>query len=112
MSSTTCLEFIELMGEQVLAEIIRQIKVAKYFSISVDSMPDVTHLDQLTFIMRYVSPDGSIEERFLKFLPIQSHSAESLCQAVLGVLQEMGIDINDCRGQCQIFFCTLTHGAK
>ena len=54
---------------------------------------------QLTFIMRYTH------------LPIQSHSAESLCQAVLGVLQEMGIVINDCRSHCQIFSCTFTHGA-
>lgn len=50
--------------------------------------------------MRYVSPDGSVEERFLKFLPIQSHSGESLGQSVLGVLHDMGIDINNCRGQC------------
>ena len=52
LSSTTCLEFMEVMGEQVLAEVIRQIKVAKYFSVSVASMPDVTYIDQLTFIMR------------------------------------------------------------
>ncbi|XP_071744164.1 uncharacterized protein [Lepeophtheirus salmonis] len=44
LSSTTCLECIEQMGEQVLAEIIRQIKVAKYFPIRVDSTPDVTHI--------------------------------------------------------------------
>lgn len=100
LSSTTCLEFIELMGEQVLAEIISQIKVAKYFSISVDSTPDVTHTDQLTFIMRHVTPDGCITERFIKFLPIQGHTGESLCQSVLGVLQDMGIDIGNCRGQC------------
>uniref|UniRef100_A0A0K2UR18 Zinc finger MYMtype protein 1like [Aplysia californica] n=1 Tax=Lepeophtheirus salmonis TaxID=72036 RepID=A0A0K2UR18_LEPSM len=65
----------EADGEQVFAEIIRQIKVAKYFSISVNSTPDVTHIDQLVFIMIYFSPDGRIEERFVKFLPIQSHSA-------------------------------------
>lgn len=100
LSSTTCLEFIELMGEQVLAEIISQIKVAKYFSISVDSTPDVTHTDQLTFIMRHVTPDGCITVRFIKFLPIQGHTGESLCQSVLGVLQDMGIDIGNCRGQC------------
>lgn len=68
--SSTCLEFIGLMGEQVLTEIIRQIKVPKYFSKSVDSTPDVSNIDQSTFILRYVSPDGRIEERFLKFLPI------------------------------------------
>lgn len=76
LSSNTCLEFIELMGKQVLSEIIRRIKEAKYFSMSVDSTPDVSHNDQLTFIMRYVTPSGCIEERFLMLLPIQSHTGE------------------------------------
>lgn len=47
LSSTMCLEFIEVMGERVLAEIISQIKGAKYFSISVNSTPDVAHTDQI-----------------------------------------------------------------
>ncbi|KAE8623371.1 hypothetical protein XENTR_v10005581 [Xenopus tropicalis] len=58
LSSTTYLEFIELSGERVVSDIMNLIKIAKYFSILVDSTPDVTHTDQLTFIVRYVSPDG------------------------------------------------------
>ena len=88
------------MGEKVLSEIVDQVKLAKYFSISVDSTPDVSHVDQLSFILRYVSPEGSIEERFLEFLPITSHVGESLFNAVMGVLGELGIDIQNCRGQC------------
>lgn len=44
LSSTTCLEFIELMGERVLTEIISQIKMAKYFSISVDYTHRPAHI--------------------------------------------------------------------
>lgn len=47
-----------------------------------------------------LSPDGRIAKRFVKFLPIQSHSGESLCQSVLAVLQDTGTDISNCRGQC------------
>jgi HKD family nuclease len=42
------------MGPKVLAAIVNEIQKAKYFSISVDSAPDVTHIDQLTFMLRYV----------------------------------------------------------
>lgn len=100
LSSTICEEFVNLMGDKVLSEIINQIKLAKYFSISVDSTPDISHIDQLTVIMRYVSPEGAIEERFLEFLPIISHTGESLFHAVTAVLERMGIDIENCRGQC------------
>jgi len=100
LSSKTCEEFIQLMGDRVLSEIVSEVKMAKYFSITVDSTPDVAHVDQLTFVLRYVSPEGHSQERFLKFLPIESHTGEALCESVLRVLEEMGIDIANCRGQC------------
>jgi hypothetical protein len=51
---TICEEFIELVGTKVLAAIVTEIQKAKYFSISVHFTSDVTHIDQLTFILRYV----------------------------------------------------------
>ena len=54
LSIHVCEEFLELMGEKVLTEIVSWVKLAKYFSISVDFTPDVTHIDQLTFILHYV----------------------------------------------------------
>jgi hypothetical protein len=50
LSVKICKEFIELMGSKVLAAIVNEIQKAKNFSISVDSTPHVTHIDQLTFI--------------------------------------------------------------
>ena len=102
LSLNVCEEFIKLMGDKVLEEVISRVKLAKYFSVSVDSTPDITHVDQLTFILRYISPEpeGCIEERFVKFLPTESHTGESLFNAVVTVLDDMGIDINNCRGQC------------
>lgn len=60
-------------------------------------MADISHIDQITFIARYLSPEGNIEERFLEFLAITSHTGESLFKSVLN---ELGIDINNCPGQC------------
>lgn len=65
--------------------------MAKYFSIMI-STPDISHSDQLTFIVRYVSEEGNTEERFLKFLPISSHTGESLFNSVISVVKEMNIN--------------------
>jgi hypothetical protein len=54
LSVTFCEEFVELVCSEVLVAIVTEIQKAKYFSISVDSTPDVTHIDKLTFILRYV----------------------------------------------------------
>lgn len=53
-----------------------------------------------TLILRYISQEGCIEERFLKFLSITSHTGNFLCTFVLSALKEMGINFDNCRGQC------------
>lgn len=45
-----CEEFIPVMAKFVKNEIISQIKSPKYFSLSVDSTPDVAHVDQLSIV--------------------------------------------------------------
>ena len=53
---------------------ISEIKQAKYFSVSMDSTPDIRNVDQLTIIFQYVLPDGPVEQ-FVKFIPIPKHSS-------------------------------------
>ncbi|XP_053989866.1 uncharacterized protein LOC128882312 [Hylaeus volcanicus] len=98
LSAIICKEFIVLMGEKVLACIITELKKSKDYSFSVDSTPDITHLDQLTFTVRYVTDQGPIE-RFLMFVPIEGHNAEHLTEVVVKFFKHNDIDINDCRGQ-------------
>lgn len=88
------------MGEKVYSEIINRLKLAKYFAISVDSTPDIAHTDQMTVIMHYISPEGMIQERFVTFLSITSHTGESIFNSVIAALNEMDIDVQNCRGQC------------
>ena len=52
LSSTICNEFVQLMAKKVTTKIANEVKKAKYHSIPVDSTPDLTHVDQLTFIIR------------------------------------------------------------
>jgi hypothetical protein len=98
LSSFICDEFIQLLGEQVLQTIVNEVKVAKYYSISVDSTPDLSNTDQLTFIIRYVLPQGPVE-RFIKFIPIRQHSGQALAEVILQTLQEHGLSFDECRGQ-------------
>ncbi|XP_065658777.1 uncharacterized protein LOC136083303 [Hydra vulgaris] len=98
LSANICEEFICLMGNKVLSEIISELKKAKYYSISIDSTPDLSHVDQLTFTVRYVK-DLAPVERFLQFVPIHGHGAEHLETVILNFLQENEISISDCRGQ-------------
>ena len=99
LSSTICDEFILLLAEKVKSTIVREIKDAKYYGVSIDSTPDVSHIDQLTVIFRYVMQDGSAVERFLQYVVIEHHDGEYLFGKLQEVLEANGIDLMDCRGQ-------------
>jgi len=98
LSANICNEFINIMGRQVLNAILSELKVAKYYSISVDSTPDLSHIDQMTFIIRYVNDDTPVE-RFLEFIPIDEHGSEYLFKVILSFLEKNQISLNNCRGQ-------------
>ncbi|XP_022179730.1 zinc finger MYM-type protein 1-like [Myzus persicae] len=99
ISSTICTEFIMVMGEAVIKEIVSQIQSRKYFSIIVDSTPDITKIDQLTIAIRYVMSDGFPIERFIGFLPSVGHKGEGLEKAIINKFSELNINIENCRGQ-------------
>ncbi|XP_040203750.1 uncharacterized protein LOC120935756 [Rana temporaria] len=98
LSANICEEFIEIMGQHVLSAILEEIKESKYYSISVDSTPDISHTDQLTFTVRYIQGCEPVEH-FLKFIPIFSHGANNLADTVVGFLNENKIPLSNCRGQ-------------
>ena len=100
LSSTICNEFVQLMAKEVTTKIANEVKKPKYYSITVDSTPDVTHVDQLTFIIRNVQNDGTVVERFLKFIDSNGqHDAESITNHILRTLTEYKITLDNCRGQ-------------
>ncbi|XP_055910467.1 zinc finger MYM-type protein 1-like [Eupeodes corollae] len=99
LSSTICEELIEILGNRVLEFIVNEIIEAKYFSISVDSTPDISHTDQLTVVLRYVKSNGEVAERFLAFIPMASHKGEELAEAILKFLNKYHINIKNARGQ-------------
>lgn len=96
-------EIIDLLGETVKKNIISEIKDAKYFSIMLDSTPDIAHEDQVSEILRYVhiNEDRTVEikEVFVGFFQISKKDAGSLANKILEKLEEDKIPISDCRGQ-------------
>ncbi|XP_033221187.1 zinc finger MYM-type protein 1-like [Belonocnema kinseyi] len=99
LSKTIYEEFIEIMAREVLKNIVSEEKNAKYFSIMVDSTPDIAHIDQLSFVLRYVRDNGQPVERFLLFIDNVGHKAKDVADAVFDTLEHYGINIAYCRGQ-------------
>lgn len=77
--------------------IIQELVKSKYVSLSVDSTPDISHVDQLSFMVRYVQHNRESIERFLCFTPNTGHNAEQLVDVILNILKVPNIDIANCR---------------
>ena len=99
LSSTIVDDFIDLIAKEVFHAVISEIKTSKFYSLVLDSTPDISHTDQLTVIVRYVSSYCEPVERFLTFIPIKGHSAEYLTETVVEYIQSVGLNIADCREQ-------------
>lgn len=95
-------EFIEALGANVRNKILAEIKEAKYYSIILDSTPDVSHKDQMSQVLRYVSIIGKqveIKESFIDFLEVEGKTSEDVSNLISNKLEIDGLDIQNCRGQ-------------
>lgn len=99
LSSTTYEEVVHIMAQKCREVISANVRAAKYFSIIVDSTPDISHVDQLSIVMRYVQECGTPTEVFLTFVPNTGHKSEELYTAITNTLASLEINLDDCRGQ-------------
>ena len=102
MSHTIQDEFIELLGKKILDTILELIQVDRYYSIILDCTPDVNHKEQMTMIICHVhaTDDGIIiYEHFVGFLQVNKSTGSNLVSVSLKRLDELGLDIMNCKGQ-------------
>ena len=76
----------------VLQHIAEEVEEAKMFSLLADETSDLSHTEQLTVCVQYVSPDGKLFERFLGFLQAPDVTAEGLSTQILKYTRQIGLD--------------------
>ncbi|XP_018095803.2 zinc finger MYM-type protein 1 [Xenopus laevis] len=93
------------MGNAVQKNILHRIKAAKYFAVILDCTPDISHQEQMSMTIRYVS-DGAfpntpagVYEHFITFLDVKSSTGENLFNVLKKELETLGLDLNNIRGQ-------------
>ena len=75
---------------------------AKFFAIMCDGTSDISHTDQTTLIIRYVTIKNSIaqvKKSFLIFFPLGGKTAAEISQSILDELELNNLDVMMCRGQ-------------
>jgi len=98
------MELIELLAAELRKNICEEIKKTQCFSIIVDSTQDITKIDQVSVILRYIvvnynEHNVQIKESFLGFYALMNHSARSHFNLILNILKKYNLNITKCRGQ-------------
>lgn len=103
LSPTIQNEIIHLVGEKIIEEIMRRVKLAKYYSVIMDCTPDLSHKERLSLVLRIVNCETSvgaaISEHFVGFFDVKDTTGRGLTETLVGFLQQHGLNISDCRGQ-------------
>ncbi len=93
LSNRTQNDLIRSLGTQV-----RNVKEAKIFSILLDETTDVSHSQQVSFVVRFVH-DMQIKERFIQVCQVKSTTGQDLEEVVMALLSENGLNAENIRGQ-------------
>jgi len=98
-------EIISLISGVIKTRILNMVKEAKYCSIIFYCTPDLSHVEQMTIIIRFVFVESSrkdsnvtICEHFLCFIPVESITGMGLSDIIIHHLKDLGIPIENMRG--------------
>ena len=111
VSKTSQNNLIDCCEEEILATILARVQEARFFSVVFDETTDISHTSQMSVVLRYLH-DGFVREDFVGFVDPHSmnYSLEEndtsepvlngqiLGQTVIQVLQDFGLDLDDCVG--------------
>lgn len=102
LSSRSQNEFIHSCANLVKSRVLEEREEAKYYSIMVDGTPDISHKEQTTFVLRYLTKNNGIfeiQERFIEFFDCCKKTGSEIADVILQVLEKNKIPLQDCRDQ-------------
>ena len=113
-------ELIGIIGDKIQKTIVDTIKNAKnsVFTILADETSDITQTEQLSICLRYLSSDGTAQERFVGFWDLHTEAFEldfkgiedgdtlepkltgkKVGEVIVSVMGQLGLDTAFCVGQ-------------
>lgn len=139
ISHTTQENIIDCIKDELLTCILNDVNNFKYYSVVFDETTDVSHVSQLSLILRYIDNKNNVHEKFVGFinchddafhkeknivdLAIDEHenpniepklTGEVLGNIVVSAMQSMSLDLNKCVGigtdGCSVM-TSVVHGA-
>jgi len=114
ISHTSQEEIIQCCKEEILFQIMENIRESQYFSIIFDETTDISHISQMSLSLRNIDKENKVHERFIGFINCHNYvydkepctninlepklTGEVLGNTVVNVLKDMSLNLDDCIG--------------
>ncbi|CAF1537904.1 unnamed protein product, partial [Adineta ricciae] len=93
-------EFIEQIGTYLIHLIVQQVQNAPFYSVMIDSIPDCSHREIYSLVIRYVDHDLNIHERVVALKELPTKNGQAICDFILSILHDYYISTDSLVGQC------------
>lgn len=88
------------MSQNVLNQIIDNVKNADVYSVIMDETQDLKKHEQVSIVLRYCDKQLNVFESFIGFYRTDKMDGESLSNLLKHTLLTLGLKIENIRGQC------------
>ena len=94
-------QMIDCCKKYIQDDLVDEIKDPGYFSIIADEAKDVSNLEQLSIVFRFVdSKTGDIREEFFGVMECEKLDGKSIALLIEKCVCDAGLDMNNVRGLC------------
>lgn len=93
-------EMVKTMALKILLKVAESLQDAPFFTVMVDETTDVSNLEQVVIVLRWVSETFEVFEEFVGLYEVSSTGAEVIYEVINDVLQRLNLAVSKVRGQC------------
>ncbi|XP_037403463.1 THAP domain containing 12a isoform X3 [Pygocentrus nattereri] len=109
-SSTQLQQMLEVSEKCILEDLLAEVKEARFFSLVMDNLVEITGENHLPLFIRFVDQISSLREEFLGFLRFEG-DVEGIAQSLaVEISEKYSLNMEQCRGQA--YFCTGIYAFK
>ena len=99
-SKTVQNDLIDIIGTSIRADILSEVKQAKFYYVIADEVVDIYNMEQLPVCLRYVF-DNRIKDVFADFIPVERITGKVIADAaIICRLKAWDLSLADLKGQC------------
>src|SRR6185437_6491912 len=98
LSKTFVNSLIKVMCLSISRKIVQEVKRARMFSVQVDTTQDVSVLDQLAIVLRYVDDQANVQERLIRLAVAYETTGQAFYTQLQQEFEQLGLNLKNIIG--------------